>query len=43
MPKLINYPHLSAMAFGQPHYATPLILNAVKTYFYPEFWGVNYP
>lgn len=41
MPKLINYPHLSAMAFGQPHYATPLILNAVKNVLLPRILGTE--
>lgn len=39
MQKLINYPHLSSMAFGQPHYATPLILNSVKNLLLPRILG----
>jgi len=36
MPKLINYPHLASMVFGQPHYATPLILGSIKSVLVPR-------
>lgn len=39
MPKLINYPYLSSMAFGQPHYVTPVLLNSVKSLLLPRILG----
>ena len=39
MPKLINYPHLADMAFGQPLYATSSIVASVKTLLIPRLLG----
>lgn len=39
MPKLINFPHLADMAFGQPLYATSSIVASVKTLLIPRLLG----
>ncbi|MDX7771218.1 S49 family peptidase [Aeromonas caviae] len=39
MPKLINYPHLASMAFGQPLYATQEVLAGVKSLLLPRMLG----
>ena len=39
MPKLINYPHLASMAFGQPLYATQDVLAGVKSLLLPRMLG----
>ncbi|MEN3158288.1 S49 family peptidase [Alkalimonas sp. NCh-2] len=39
MPRLINFPHIAAMVFGSPLYATPELVMAVKSVLEPRLLG----
>jgi signal peptide peptidase SppA len=39
MSRLINYPHVASMVFGVPLFATPALVNAVKSVLEPRLLG----
>jgi len=39
MSQLINYPHVASMVFGQPLFATPELIQAVKSVLEPRLLG----